>query len=343
MGLVRLAVADPALDLLRGLPLHGAGDVAVDIDGSRRGDMSDDGGERFHVHTVLQRGGGEGMAQVVEADVLALRPHQYFFHLSIDALRIQRSVFFYRRGKHPAGIRPLLQLPQHGQHRRRQDHHPVRAFRLRRRYMQRTRHMNDLPLDVELAGAQIQIVPLQGADLAPPHAGRQLQQHHLVEAVLLRLDQKPLHLLVGEHLHLPRLLRRQLAADGGIHADQPLGLRLLQRDPAGGVAGTHHAVGQAGAVKITTDTPPVPFQLRVELLEITLRQLAERDFSNARDDVIVDPILVALLCRDPQAGLGPGLVPQVDPLAEGHVRLCSAGDNTALHFEFFQLFLTDRL
>ena len=61
MGLVRLAVADPALDLLRGLPLHGAGDVAVDIDGSRRGDMSDDGGERFHVHTVLQRGGGEGM------------------------------------------------------------------------------------------------------------------------------------------------------------------------------------------------------------------------------------------------------------------------------------------
>lgn len=128
MGLKRLAVADPALDLLRGLPLHGAGDVTVDIDGSRRGDMSDDGGERFHVHTVLQRGGGEGMAQVVEADVLALCPYQYFFHLSIDALRIQRSVFFYGRRDHPARVRSLFQLPQHSQYCRQQDYDPVGAF-----------------------------------------------------------------------------------------------------------------------------------------------------------------------------------------------------------------------
>ena len=96
VGLIRLAVADPALDLLRGLLLHGAGDVAVDVDGGCRGDMSDDGGERFLVHAVLQGGCGEGMAQVVEADVLALRPRQHLFHLPIDALRIQRIVFFYR-------------------------------------------------------------------------------------------------------------------------------------------------------------------------------------------------------------------------------------------------------
>ena len=203
--------------------------------------------------------------------------------------------------------------------------------------------MDHLPLNMELAGAQIQIVPLQRAELTAPHAGRQLQQHHLVEAVLLRLDQKPLHLLVGEHLHLPRLLRRQLAADGGIHADQPLGLRLLQRDPAGGVTGAYHAIRQAGAVEIAADAPPVPFQLRVELLEVALRQLVQRDFIDVRNDVIVDPILIALLRRDPQAGLGPGLIPQVDPLAEGHVRLRPAGDDTAFYFEFFQLFLTDGL
>ena len=119
VGLIRLAVADPALDLLRRLLLHGAGDVAVDVDGGRRGDMSNDGGERFHVHAVLQGGGGEGVAQVVEANVLTLRPHQHLFHLSIDALRVQRSVFFYGRGEHPARVRSLLQLPQHSQHRRR--------------------------------------------------------------------------------------------------------------------------------------------------------------------------------------------------------------------------------
>ncbi len=203
------------------------------------------------------------------------------------------------------------------------------------------RDMDDLPLDVQLAGAQIQIVPLQGANLTPPHAGRQLQEHHLVEVVLLRLDQKPLHFLVGEHLHLPRLLRRQFAADSGVDTDQPLGLRLLQCDPAGGVARAHHAIRQAGAVEITANAPTIPFQLRVELLQVTLRQLVQREFSYVRDDVMVDPIFVALLCRDPQAGLGPGLIPQVHPVAEGHVRFCPASDDAALHFEFFQLLLAD--
>lgn len=36
VGLIRFAVADPALDLLRGLPLHGAGDVAVNVNRGRR-------------------------------------------------------------------------------------------------------------------------------------------------------------------------------------------------------------------------------------------------------------------------------------------------------------------
>ena len=61
VGLIRLAVADPALDLLRGLPLHGAGDVAVDVNRRSRRDVADDGGERFHVHAVLQGGRGEGV------------------------------------------------------------------------------------------------------------------------------------------------------------------------------------------------------------------------------------------------------------------------------------------
>ena len=157
----------------------------------------------------------------MEADVLALRPHQHLFHLPIDALRIQRSVFFYRRGEHPPRLRLLLQLPQHGQHRQWQNHNPVGAFRLRRRLVQSTCHVDHLPLNMELAGAQIQIVPLQRAELTAPHAGRQLQQHHLVEAVLLRLDQKPLHLLVGEHLHLLRFLREQRRQLLFVLQDQP--------------------------------------------------------------------------------------------------------------------------
>lgn len=245
------------------------------------------------------------MPQVVEANVLALRPRQHLFHLPIDALRIQRSVFFYGRGEYPARFRSLLQLPQHVHHGRRQDHDPVGAFRFRCRHAQRACHVDHLTLDVQLPGAQIQVVPLQGAELAAPHAGRQFQQHHLVETVFLRLGQKAPHLLVGEHLHLPRFFRRQLTAHCGIHADQPLRPGFLQCDPADSVAGAHHPIRQAGAVELAADAPSVAFQLRVELLEVALRQLVQRNGAEARNDVMVDPILVALLRRDSQAGLGP--------------------------------------
>ena len=68
VGLIRLAVADPALDLLRGLPLHGAGDVAVDVNRRSRRDVADDGGERLYIHSVFQGHGGKGMAQSMVVD-----------------------------------------------------------------------------------------------------------------------------------------------------------------------------------------------------------------------------------------------------------------------------------
>ena len=38
--------------------------------------MADDGGESLDIHAVLQGGSGEGMAQVMEADVLTIGPFQ---------------------------------------------------------------------------------------------------------------------------------------------------------------------------------------------------------------------------------------------------------------------------
>lgn len=46
--------------------------MSVDVQCGAAGHMTDDCGERLHIHTVLQGGGGKGMTQIMEADVLAL-------------------------------------------------------------------------------------------------------------------------------------------------------------------------------------------------------------------------------------------------------------------------------
>ena len=61
----------------------------------------------------------------------------------------------------------------------------------------------DLPLHPKGPGAEIQIVPLEGQDLAPAQAGGQFQQQKLVAAVLPGLDQQPLDLLRSQNLSLP--------------------------------------------------------------------------------------------------------------------------------------------
>ena len=169
----------------------------VTVDGGGGRDVANDGGDGFHVHAVLQGHGGEGVAQVVEANVLAVGPLKGLFQFAIDALRIDGRVLLDRRREHPAGVRPLLQLLQDLPHSGRQNHDPVGAFRLRLGEVQAAVHVDHLALDVQLSAAEVQIVPLQRADLAPAHTGSQLQQHQLIEAVLLCLDQKALHLLAS--------------------------------------------------------------------------------------------------------------------------------------------------
>ena len=46
--------------------------MSVDVQCGAAGHMTDDCGERLHIHTVLQGGGGKGMTQIMEVDVLAL-------------------------------------------------------------------------------------------------------------------------------------------------------------------------------------------------------------------------------------------------------------------------------
>ena len=89
------------------------------------------------------------------------------------------------------------------------------------------------------------------------------------------LNEEPLKFLPRQYLHLPRLLGRQLAADGRVHTDQPILHRLLQRGAAGGVTHTHHSVGQPFAVLVGEALPATFLEPTVELLQVVLCQLVQ--------------------------------------------------------------------
>ena len=83
-----VVVGDAAVDEIGGVLAHGVGDVAVDVDGGGGADVADDGGQSLDVHAVLQRRGREGMAEVVEPNILAPGPVKGLFHFAVDALRV---------------------------------------------------------------------------------------------------------------------------------------------------------------------------------------------------------------------------------------------------------------
>ena len=92
------------VDLHRRLLLHGVGHMGVDVQSRCRGDMADDGRERFHIHTMLQRHGCEGMPQIMEANLFALRPLQGLLHPAADEVGCQGTILFHWRREHPPGV-----------------------------------------------------------------------------------------------------------------------------------------------------------------------------------------------------------------------------------------------
>ena len=179
----------------------------------------------------------------MKSDLLALGVFQNEVQPCSDVGRVQRRVFLDRRGEHPPGIYALPVLFQNGQERRRQADRADRGLRLGLGDQESILFCTvDLFGNLQLSVFKVQVIPLEGQQFSPAQAGGQLQQKQLEVSLRLGLDQKPLDLLTGQHLHLPGLLGRQLAADGWIHADQALQHRSFQGGPAVGVAPTNHSV-----------------------------------------------------------------------------------------------------
>ena len=259
------------------------------------------------------------MAQIMKSNMLAPSVLQDELQPAAHHAGGDGTILFYWGREHPAGVHRLFVLPQHRHHGGRQDDLADGVLRLGRADLKLATHIVDLLVHIQYAGFEVQVVPLQRHELASAQASRQVQKEDLVVALELRLNEKPLQFLPRQHLHLPCLFRRQLAADGRFHTDQPILHRLLQCGAAGGVTHTHHSVGQPFAVFVGEALPAAFLESAIELLQVILRQLVQRDVSNFRDDVQADAALVSLLRGGADLGLGVILIPVCQPVPEGHL------------------------
>lgn len=111
--LLQLCLGDALVGLGHRLSLHGIGDVGIGAQGSAAGHMADDGREGLHVHAVLQRHGGEGVAQVVEAHLPASRPLQNGLEPLADVAGGDGLVGLEPGGEQPGREHLLFVLFQH--------------------------------------------------------------------------------------------------------------------------------------------------------------------------------------------------------------------------------------
>lgn len=282
-----LAAADAALDLLRRLALHGAGDVAVDVDGGGGGDVIDDGGEGFHVHAVLQRHGGEGVAQIMEADVRQACLCENAFQLLVSSVWRSRPLRLQQIREDPLAPGRLFPFPEHVERAGGQNDFalsllgfcfsdlPVAAF-----------HVVNGAADQQSAVALVEVAPFQAADLTPAQAGGDLRVEEIVPQRLVfdRLHES-FQLLFVENFHV-------LAAVFGDHR----AVRRVAHDHAGAHRGLQDLVEQhmdiphgGGGQRFLLAVLAVIClfaQGVIELLHVPLGDGAQHLFAEGRDDMV---------------------------------------------------------
>ena len=74
--------------------------------------MAQHGGEGLDVHAVFQGHGGESMAQIMEADLLALGPLQRHMEPPEHGAGGERRILLDGRGEYPAAFGRFLILPE---------------------------------------------------------------------------------------------------------------------------------------------------------------------------------------------------------------------------------------
>lgn len=320
-GQVRFgAVTERLIEFFGGFLLHPARDVGVCADGRFRRGMSKEHRKRFDVHSVLDAVGCEDMAQSMEWDMLTLGALEKVGELAPAACGASRFCFVERGRKHPFGIHRFLVFFEDPDDRLRDLDGSDRCFRFRRADDVFRAKRGVFPLHAELAGLKVDVFPAQSEQLATAEPRGKREEDHFVEALGFRLDQEPAHFVVAEDLDLPVLFRREFAPDRLVPVDESLFLRLVERGFDARMHRTDHRARElffAHAVAVEVSGLHL---LGVELFEIALFQMRQRDLADTGDDVLIDLILIFKFCRFGDRDLTEVAIPVVDVLTERHIR-----------------------
>ena len=150
--------------------------MRVNVQCRGRRHLPQHGGERFHVHPILQRQGCECVPEVVKTHLFAVCVLQDQLQSVVDRTGVERQILQHRRREHPAGVDAFSVFPQHLHDGGRQHQLADGAFRLRHAHHDLAANQADLFADREDARFKIEVIPLQRQQLAAPQACRQIQQ-----------------------------------------------------------------------------------------------------------------------------------------------------------------------
>ena len=267
--------ADAPVDFYGRRPAHLIGDVGVDVQRGAAGYVTDDGGEGLDVHSMFQRNRGKCVSKIVKAYFFAPSPLQNGLQSLSDSGWISGRALVDRGGEHPFRRHGFLVCFKNIEGRGRKNDTPVGCFGFGRGDYQLSSGPVDLPLHPEFPGAEVEVVPLEGADFAPTQAGGEFQQQEFKAAVLFGLNQQPLDLLRSQHLHLSGLGGRETAAIRGVAEDELFGDSFVQCCVECGVDAPNSLVGKTLAVELSPEKPTILFEISVELLDIVGGQLAQ--------------------------------------------------------------------
>jgi len=182
-----VCTANLSVDTNCRLLLHGVGNVTVYVERCLVADVAYHSGESFDIHAVFKRHGSEGMAQVVEADLLALRSLQYLLEFAVDLVGISRLTFLDGRWEHPLAGSIFLMHRKDIQHIGWQNERSYRGFGLWLGDLSLRPLLDHLPSDVELACSEVDVLPLKTEYLPSAHTRSQLEKEELIVSFLVCL------------------------------------------------------------------------------------------------------------------------------------------------------------
>ena len=167
---------------------HLIGDVGIGVQGRGRRDMADDGGKGHDIHPVLQGQGGKSVAQVMKSYPFAPCPLQNYLQSLADIAGINRLLRLGAGREHQFREDTLFVLRQQLHHGGRQDNGAVGRLGLGFADNEFATHGIDLFVNVQFSGGKIQVIPPEGQQLAPAHAGGQFQEKEFVHPLRLGLN-----------------------------------------------------------------------------------------------------------------------------------------------------------